>query len=315
MLLAVMVQRDGTGDGSSSSGARGRGSTRHDLDPAQNLVITGLPRSGTSFLCAQLNALENTAAINEPDDVFGILLRERSPLARWWCLGQGGGPVDHGRRLAGYYRALRARIAAGDAVPNKIAEDTGLVDEHVPWRPARVTSGDFVLATKNTLLYTCNLAAILSQSFRIVALVRNPRDSITSWQSADPRRMPHLRDGRIPFFERLPRGALGETQRRDYAAIQRETDAVRRLAGLWSFLTRLYIDNRQRLVIVKYEELIADPERALSLVLGSAVRLPSPSPPGRPRTYEITPRDQETIALACRDNARALGYALDANPS
>jgi hypothetical protein len=278
------------------------------VTPSRDLVITGLPRSGTSFLCARLNALPGVAVINEPDDVFKILLRPRRRLARLWRLAHRPEPAEYGRQLHRYHAALRARLAAGQSVPNKTAEDTGLVDEHVPWRPARVAGDDFVLATKNTLLYTCNVGAIVSQPFGVIAMVRNPRDSIKSWQGA-PAQMAHLREARIPFFARLHPTAVGRDAARRYAAIHREPDPIRRLAGLWNFLTDFYLAHRPRLVILRYEDVVADPGRALSQVLGRAAGPPGARPARPPRTYAVTPAEADTIAMACGVNARALGYA------
>jgi len=67
-----------------------------------NLVITGLPRSGTSLLCARVNDFKNAVVLNEPAEVFGALR---------------GGSVEG---LLSIFSQYRDDIEQGKPVANKI---------------------------------------------------------------------------------------------------------------------------------------------------------------------------------------------------
>ena len=101
--------------------------TRDEL--RNDLIITGVPRSGTSMLCSLLNSAEDVAVINEPEEIFDILLRpsgfKRSSAL--WC-----------DDLKAYYAGLRRRLAAGEPVPNKVVADTRYEDVCVSWRPRAI---------------------------------------------------------------------------------------------------------------------------------------------------------------------------------
>ena len=70
----------------------------------RNLIITGLPRSGTSLLCARVNAFSNSAIINEPPELF-----EATKAADMAGLGR-------------VYAQYREDIAQGKPVLNKIKD-------------------------------------------------------------------------------------------------------------------------------------------------------------------------------------------------
>lgn len=210
-------------------------------------VITGIPRSGTSYLCSLLDRLPSHVVINEPAEIF-VPLTHQAP----------------GQRIACYYRDLRRRIIDGEPVDNKtdagrIIEDTAKMDVRTAV-PISVQADDFTLWTKNTLAYLNRLPQLLDAMPKatFVACIRHPVDTIESWV----RTFPHLRDADV---ERFPVGNpsdafISDEQSEQLAAVSACRNPHRRRAMLWSYLANLILEHRDRLVVVRLEDLIEAPE-------------------------------------------------------
>lgn len=273
-----------------------------ETPPADGLV-TGIPRSGTSFLCGCLHRLRDQVAINEPAEVFAAL-----HMRRPW-----GIPLLHAD--------LRARILAGEPVENKVrgdrvVEDTAVHDVRGPYRPV-VGHEHFGLWTKNTLAYLARLTHLgnVMPWAPIVACVRHPYDAIASWAGS----FPHLRDAAVNGF---PVGGpadplLEGAERERLAAIDACTDPAQRRALLWRHLALQILDRRRSLTIVRYEDLVADPA---TVVASLVARLPGgpdaagldqlrPSAPSRSRE-RLTESDRDAIRVTCAAVAGELGYEL-----
>jgi len=266
-----------------------------------DLIITGLPRSGTSLLCFLLNSAEDVAVINEPNEVFEILLRPN------------GGKSFSSTQfedLKAYHAALRRQLAAGEPVLNKVVMDTRHEDVRVSWRPRAIHRSDFLLGTKNTLLYTCNLQSIVRDGFRVIALVRHPYQSISSWRSFDERRgrFAHLQRAIIPFFDRLPPNAFTEDLRAAYLALRHKPNNLNDLCSFWNLLTRTYLNLSNQIMIVPYEDFVRNSHDSIRAMTEVVVKDPINSN-SSPRYHDISARDQAFIWERCRENAQSLGYS------
>lgn len=256
-------------------------------------IITGIPRSGTSYLCRLLHEQRNHVVINEPAEIF-------APLTQ---------PAP-GHGVACYYRELRRRILDGEAVENKtdagmIIADTAKMDVRTS-APVAVEADDFMLWTKNTLAYMNRLPQLLEAmpEATFVACVRHPVDTIASWV----RTFPHLRDADV---ERFPVGyptdpLISREQREQLSDIVGCADVHRRRALLWNYLARIILQHRDRLILVRLEDCAAAPREVLEQVAAGE----------RPRsTWNFPSRSPgaEPAADACRDiwqdAAAAFGYA------
>ncbi len=270
---------------------------------APEVFITGMPRSGTSYLCAQLNRVEDCVVINEPGEIFAPLAQQAMP----W-----GIPL--------IYRDLRSRILSGEAIENKLKngqfiEDTAVVDGVEAYLP-RVTRPDFLLATKNTLAYLARLPHLrrVMPAAPIIACIRHPLDTIASWKST----FPHLKNASVGS---LPIGHpddpfLTEFQRQRLREIAASDDEALRRALLWRYLAEILLENRDRIVLIKYEDLVADPRSTLSGILKniagtSALRLARDFPPSSPRIKRdiLNEADYRAIGGVCGQVAAELGYA------
>lgn len=263
---------------------------------ANNLLITGIPRSGTSYLCSILNNTRNTVVVNEPEEIFQIL--------------------QHGSQatLQDYYGHIRARVSEGQTIVNKIVqgrfiEDTNVIDTRSSYIP-EVDSPDFLLGTKNTLVYLNTLGTILEQmpDLIIAACVRHPFDTIASWSRVS---FPHIRNATPAFL-------LNYTTGDEHASIETiisQPDIGLRYALWWKQLAGIILRFRERLVLINYESMVVDPDATLREIIGRTpfnVNLKEPLTPSSPRHHDQALNDSvsQIIREHCEEPASLLGYRL-----
>ena len=277
---------------------------------AHDLIVTGLPRSGTSYLCKVLDGFANVAVINEPNELFEGLRWAAEP----WVV-----PLLHAD--------LRARIDAGEAIPNKLdasgelADDTAVDHAVAPYRP-RLRDDQWMLATKNTLAYMARLEGILRlmPHVRIVACVRHPLDTLASWKAT----FAHLANGDPTA---LPVGGLADPYlpahlRDGLEALLRLREPAVRRAAWWSLLATEILRRRDRVEIVRYEDLVADPSATLARALGplsyaagEPVSLLQPSCARTTRRQGLDAADWHAVEALCAGVAEAFGYDCAAQPT
>lgn len=269
---------------------------------SSHIVITGLPRSGTSFLCHLLNQQPNVAILNEPPEVFRILLKQ------WWQLRHPG--ADRAvQRFAAYCDTLSERIASGEPLPNKLTQDTRETDERVDWVAG--PAGNITLTgTKNTLAYTLSLGILRKLPCRIVATVRHPCDSIGSWQVSTQKNLAHLREGRLAAVRHVAPGALSDSQQARLEALERlPAGSLERLAAMWNLLANQYLEYRDAVDVVRYEDLVDAPEKILRDLSGNPdAGVPSDTTV-RKKSYALDDESRERIWAACGPAATELGYS------
>ena len=270
---------------------------------AHDLIISGIPRSGTSYLCKSLDGFDNVAVINEPRLVFDWLRYSPDP----WTV-----PILHAD--------LRRCIDTREPVENKLdargelTEDTAVEESASAYCP-QLRDDSWVLATKNTLAYMARLEGILRlmPHARVVVCVRHPLDTLASWKgtfahlaAGDPTEVPvggladpflpaHLREG-LRIIASLP-------------------EAAYRRAAWWRLLAQEIVRWREHIVLVRYEDLVADPTSELRRVLGPLQRAA-----GRPQTMlkssvartarrqTLDDMDYDAVVTQCADIAAMLGY-------
>ena len=275
----------------------------------RDLIVTGIPRSGTSYVCRSLDGFDNVAVVNEPAILFEGLGYGPEP----WIV-----PVLHAD--------LRARIDGGEAVQNKLdargdlTEDTAVHEALASYRP-RLRDGDWVLATKNTLAYMARLDGLfrVMPDVRVVACVRHPLDTLASWKgtfahlaSGDPSALPvgGLAD---PFLPAHLRDGLSN--------IARLSDPAVRRAAWWCLLAEEILRWRDRIEIVRYEDLVVDPRKHMQRLLGPlshAAGKPGsglkPSTIRTARRRQLEDADWRAVASLCAGTAEAFGYDCLAHP-
>jgi hypothetical protein len=271
-----------------------------------DVVITGLPRSGTSYFCAALHNVRDCVAINEPEEIFAHLSDTGPP----WGMPR-------------YYAELRSDIMAGRPIVNKIRdgrfiEDTAEGIHEERYVPA-VSGPGFLLATKNTLAYLARLP-LLEQSMpgvTCVACIRNPVDTVASWKGTfDHLSAATARNFRAGFVgDQL----LSAVARDRLAEIDAAPRIERRRALLWRHLA-LLIEEAGVFVkaVIRYERVVTDPERTLRGLLASIPAAPplvpvQPFAPSEVRTRRVsslTADDLAAIRDVCAEVAARFGYDL-----
>jgi hypothetical protein len=267
-----------------------------------DLVVTGISRSGTSYLCNLLHRLDNCVAINEPAEVIGLLKAERVP-----------------RALPAFYATLRREILAGRPIENKlvdgeVVEDTAVFQARSRYTPA-VASDDFVLAVKNTREFLLRLGAVrrVMPWARIVLCVRNPYDTIASWKGS----FEHLRVANVrPFTQHRRQMWLPWRQRRELAQIAATEPLPERRALWWRFLAERALEHRADGMLVHYEDLVAAPEEALAGAV-EGYRAGAPTRPVEPsvvrsRRELLDGDDLRAIGAICSEAAAELGCRMPA---
>ena len=258
-----------------------------------NLILTGIPRSGTTLSCHLLNKLDNTVALHEPmseedwqedwqDDWQGeqsALSEDKHQLSkrvddffaqtRQSILqrGQAVSKQRHGdipdNPKGGYPgvfhflpAALRGRRWFGMGL-RKSRVSRGLVQIEKPLTP------DFTLCMKHNGQFTCLLPELAAR-YRCLAVIRHPLAVLCSWNSIEfaPR------DGHMHGAERMD-----PELRQRLAGID---DRYQRQLSLLSWFYECYARNLAPDQILRYEDLIDSKGRALQHWVSAAQELSEP---------------------------------------
>ncbi len=230
----------------------------------QNVLLTGIPRSGTTLTCSLLNRLPDALALIEPMDMQA-LIDARSDAER----------VE---TIARYLESVRQDVLTHGLAPHKLlaGTDTNTFSTTASGKRASTILGQqqvhlerrlpdsFTLVVKHPNAFAALLPA-LSGSFRCFALVRNPLAVLASWSTLDH----PLSRGHAPMAEQFD-PHLAERLRAEEDPLARQLELLD-----WyfeRFLTHLPADR-----LLRYEDLIASEGAALEVISASAARLPEAS--------------------------------------
>lgn len=230
-----------------------------------DIVLTGIPRSGTTLTCSLLNQLPQSVALHEPMDPLSLARLDF--------------PRDYLAGVADFFAGQRESLLSDGTALSKVRD--GSVPDN-PFGTARDVDGrrrstvdrqrarfekplapGFRLVIKHPGFFTATLAT-LSTRFPCYAVVRNPLGTLLSWQSI---RAP-IHDGRIPAAEVFDLGLK--------AALDAEPDRLERqlIVLRWYFARYATMLPRER--VIRYEELVASGGRVLAAIDPDAARLAEP---------------------------------------
>ena len=219
-------------------------------DPTQNVIITGIPRSGTSYLCSLLSKIENTVVINEPKEVLRPLKKRYIPWG-----------------VAGYYANIRRDIIMGEAIINKqkdgkITEDTMINNERELYYPT-ISSNDFTLITKNTMGYLTAMSRLLMvmPCANYIGVFRCPVDTIASWKSS----FQHLKEAIPANMKILATNEewLDKADRELVDHINHSGSVIVRQALLWNLFASQLLKYRHRIKLISYTNIVQKPNKVL----------------------------------------------------
>lgn len=228
----------------------------------QNIILTGIPRGGTTLAAALIDKAPNSACFSEP--AICLELQERCPDAGSFAdgmvdlfdrmrltLGSGGSIMDR-------------RSPDGDVVTNYFSSAQSGTDRKQNYReiPRSIASisEDFVLGIKHNGLFSSALKELRDRpNLRVICLVRNPVPVLRSWDSLD---LP-VREGRLPSAEKYWPELLNESVSVGRSQLQRQLD-------LYLALVERYVMSGSK--IFRYEDIVRNPSIFVTAITGYSDR-------------------------------------------
>ena len=224
--------------------------------PMTTVLLTGMPRSGTTLACAMLNEYPDTVALVEPmliaphgdrgralAQIDAFVARTRESLLR-----DGTAFSKHRGGVIPDNSVCADRTVNGQLRP--IDVERSQISVHKPLRP------DFRLVVKHPALFTA-LARDLAHRYPLYAIIRDPLSVLASWQTVDM----NIHRGQMPMAEAFsPRLA---------ASLATVRPALERQVVIMEWLLRTYLAMpRDR--VIRHEDILAAPASTLAGMSGVA---------------------------------------------
>lgn len=227
----------------------------------KNIILTGIPRSGTSLTCRLLSQIDNVVALQEPMDV--------SAFGKMNSFGEIKLTIDnffHEMRVSALERGVViSRHLDGRQPDNyfpspsntpglrKGARDKDYISIGKP------VTEDMMMIIKHPVAFTA-LVSNLKDYYPVYAVIRNPLWALASWSTTDI----NVRNGHAPVAENLDAKLAA-----DLNSIE---DRIDRQIFLLSWMFERYSMLKQEQIIY-YENIIANPGTALSVITPRALAL------------------------------------------
>lgn len=225
---------------------------------ARDLVLTGIPRGGTTLCCGLLGRAADTVALVEPMPVHLLPTHHFAAVAE----------------VAEFFQSARKRLLEEGVAPSQQVaghSPDNFFDSECDASGARLRKaslGDvaagkplslqFNLAIKHNAAFTALLPSLKTQ-FECVAIVRNPLSVLASWNSVA---LP-VAQGRLPAGERFD-AVLA-------ARLDAQPDVLRRQLILLDWLFTQFVQHLPQPQLVLYEDIIASGGAALGTACGISV--------------------------------------------
>lgn len=215
----------------------------------ENILLTGIPRSGTTLACRLLSEYSQTVALNEPMDQDQFENPEYAKQNIDRCFKQfRKSLIKNGTAIA--------RTQDGQITDNAYSNDSDN-RERVVKRSAiyfdKKLNDDFTLVMKHCAEFTLLLPS-LSESYSTFAIIRNPLALLASWVSVD---VPVSR-GKVAKSSRLNPVFHSELNKIGDDILQRQLFILSWYFGQYN---NFHQDN-----IIKYEELVISPTKLLNII-------------------------------------------------
>lgn len=225
------------------------------------MLLTGIPRSGTTLSCSLLNQLPQVLALIEPMNMRELIAAGTDDR-RIQC-------------IADYLAKIRTAVVEHGVAPRKQLSGDGTNTFATTTDGKRASSiqgdqivaldkplgKDFTLIVKHPNAFAA-LLPLLAGRFKCVALVRNPLAVLASWNSLDHA----LSQGHAPIAEKLDPDLAKR--------LQREPDRFIRQLVLLNWYFDTFTSLLPAAWVVRYEDIITTSGAALSVVEDSANLLP-----------------------------------------
>lgn len=221
----------------------------------KNILITGIPRSGTSLLTKLLSQQENVLCFSEPSWLKDIRYPEQTAEEFSNALKD---KINHIRKDIKYGNPVTITVKKGtkDLPDNYFKKsDQGQINLKQDKEIFVEYSENLVIVIKsNTLFTACLTELIKQQGWEIFAIVRDPLYTLLSWRSLD-----------IP----ISRGEIkiGEIYSEEVREIVNESDILKRQVLILNWFMAQFKTNKCQ--YIKYENLINNPNLTLNKILNN----------------------------------------------
>ncbi len=266
----------------------------------KNVLLTGVPRSGTTLVTATMHNVPNCVALGEPDQLKTLLEASVSP-------------EDYARRVHAFMQTTRAQIVKGAAIPITVDKETARVASNYFRRIASgntfqmeetyelreqvlpIQDENFTLCLKNNAQFTSCLESLSRlPEVTIVAVVRDPVACLLSWRSLN---MP-VSAGRLPAGERFAK---------PLRKIRRLEDTLLAQVKILDWFCETFYLMRDRIRLIRYEQFIENPG-----MLRAIVPVPDthvfPQHQSMNRRPEYNFQEEEIIREYLRRHAQFVSY-------
>ncbi len=214
----------------------------------RDVIITGVPRGGTTLASAIVDGLPDTVCLNEPGWHNAKVARTSDDFARW---------------VANDFDTLRARLLKGHPIPDRRAADNTAVTNYYTVDAGRnmantfeivpfVRTGlsqNFTLAIKHNGPYLAVLPQFVAMKrFKIVAIVRNPLEVIASWRRLSLPISRGQMPNATPFWPEMAN------------IVAQEHDLLVRQVKMYDEMCRRVHSLKDHIHILPYETLVSKPQ-------------------------------------------------------
>ncbi len=220
----------------------------------KNIILAGVPRSGSTLVCHLLGKLSNTIALHEPLEPLKIKVNSNQEYIKFISRF-----INQQREMIleqGYAISKSAKGKIPDnhigGLDRKTGKRVDILDgSHIT--VSKALSADFLLAIKQPGMFTAMLP-VLSRVFTCYATIRNPLSVLRSWNSVDMA----VTNGHAPAAEKFDHNLK--------TALMNEQDVFQRQISLLSWFFEqidTYLPEKQ---IIHYEDLIRTNGKTLSCI-------------------------------------------------
>ena len=219
-------------------------------DFKKDVILTGIPRGGTTLSAALLDNLKNAVCLSEP--------RWQSP---WFTNFKDVNKVTE--FVMNDYKNIRQKIMDNKPIKDIRNKDgTPLTNYYSEGRKGRrfnvrklgaftfeIENENFLLAMKHNEHYTGILPQLFETGvFSIIAIVRHPVPTILSWKSLNI----YVSNGRMPYAEPFWKELRDITLSKDNSLLT--------LVKIYDLFCERYLSFRNEIHLLKYEEIIKNPQ-------------------------------------------------------
>ena len=216
-----------------------------------DIIITGLPRSGTTLLCMLLSEHENVVALNEPMDKDLFKNHEDAIRNIETCFKNfRASLLESGKALA---RTKNGNITDNAYTPNSLSRQREVRRTEIQF--SKKLDSQFTLAMKHCAEFTLLFPEIL-EKYSVFAVIRNPLALLGSWNSVN-----------VP----VSRGRVAKAQKLNKWLFDKLENMGNDILGRQLFIMSWYFEQFKLLSserIIRYEDIVTKPSWTISRISG-----------------------------------------------